>query len=111
MRQNHLVVTQKVDLPKTTRHIIINSASLEVAAKDDKVRTDKKDSKKLAKQLSDGNLTGIHIPSQERELSRLLTRTREQLVKERSRVGIKIKSRMSYFCYIGSHNVVDGIRF
>ena len=81
-------------------NIVINPASLEVAAKD-KVKTDKKDSRKMAKHLSDGNLIGIHIPSQSRELSRLITRTREQLVKERSRVGVKIKSRMFYFGYIG----------
>ena len=81
-------------------NIVINPASLEVAAKD-KVKTDKKDSKKMSKQLADGNLNGIYIPSKEEELNRLLTRTRDQLVKERSRVGIKIKSRMFYFGYIG----------
>lgn len=82
------------------KNIVINPASLEVAAKD-KVKTDKKDSKKMSKQLANGNLKGIYIPSKEEELNRLLTRTRDQLVKERSRVGIKIKSRMFYFGYIG----------
>lgn len=80
-------------------NIVINPASLEVAAKD-KVKTDKRDSIKLAKQLFHGNLTGISIPSKKKELCRLITRTREQLVKERSRIGNKIKSRMFYFGYI-----------
>lgn len=78
------------------KNIVINPASLEVAAKD-KVKTDKKDSKKLAVQLGTGRLKGIRIPSKEEELDRLLTRTREQIVRDRGRVANKIKSRLLYF--------------
>lgn len=81
------------------KNIVINPASLEVAPKD-KVKTDKKDSKKLAIQLSARRLRGIHIPSEKEEQARLLTRTREQLVKERIRVANKIKSRLHYFSLI-----------
>ncbi len=77
-------------------NIVINPASLEVAPKD-KVKNDKRDSKKLAVQLALGRLTGIHIPSREEEFRRLLTRTREQVMKERVRVGNRIKSRLFYF--------------
>ena len=77
-------------------NIVINPASLEIAPKD-KVKTDKRDSKKLAEQLSVGRLTGIYIPSREEELRRLLTRTREQVMKERIRVGNRIKARLFYF--------------
>ena len=81
------------------RNIIINPASLEIASKD-KVKTDKRDSVKLAKQLSFGNLLGIYIPTQEEELRRLVTRTREQAMKERSRIGNRIKGRLFQFGYI-----------
>ena len=77
-------------------NIVINPASLEIAPKD-KVKTDKRDSKKLAEQLAAGRLDGIYIPSKEVELRRLLTRTREQVMKERTRVGNRIKSRLFYF--------------
>ena len=80
-------------------NIVINPASLEIAPKD-KVKTDKRDSKKLAEQLAVGRLTGISIPTREEELRRLLTRTREQVMKERVRTGNRIKSRLFYFGYI-----------
>lgn len=78
------------------KNIVINPASLEVAAKD-KVKTDKRDSKKLAQQLSNGRLVGINIPSGKEEQARLITRTREQIVEDRTRVAARIKSRMHYF--------------
>lgn len=78
------------------QNIVINPASLEVAAKD-KVKTDKRDSKKLVLQLSTGRLSGIHIPTEKEEQARLITRTREQIVEDRTRVAARIKSRMHYF--------------
>jgi len=75
---------------------VINPASLEIAAKD-KVKTDKRDSKKLAEQLGVGRLKGINIPTEQEELARLITRTRGQVLKDRNRVGHQIKSRLHYF--------------
>lgn len=82
------------------RNIVINAASLEMAA-NNKVKTDKRDSKKLAEQLRNGVLKGIYIPSTEEELKRALTRTREQIVRHRARVGTQIKSKLHYFGLIG----------
>lgn len=78
------------------KNIVVNPASIEVAAKD-KVKTDKRDSKKMAVQLEAGRLEGIFVPTQEQEQERLLTRTREQLVSERTRVGNQFKSRLYQF--------------
>jgi transposase len=78
------------------KNIVINPASLEIAAKD-KVKTDKRDSKKLAAQLSDGRLVGIYVPTEKEEQARLITRTREQIVEDRTRVAARIKSRMHFF--------------
>lgn len=77
-------------------NIVINAASLQVAA-NDKVKTDKRDSKKLAEQLQDGRLKGIYVPTEEEELKRLLTRTREQLVDKRAQIAVQIKSMLHYF--------------
>lgn len=82
------------------RNIMINAASLQTAA-NDKVKTDKRDSRKLAEQLQDGRLRAIHIPSVAVELRRILTRTREQLVRHRARVATQIKSKLHYFGLIG----------
>lgn len=82
------------------RNIVINAASLQTAA-NDKVKTDKRDSKKLAEQLKDGRLKAISIPSTEEELKRVLTRTREQIVKHRAKLANQIKSKLHYFGLIG----------
>jgi transposase len=76
--------------------IVVNAASIEVAA-NDKVKTDLRDSKKLAEQLSHGKLKGIAIPSPEQEYKRSLSRTREQLLRDRKGTANQIKSRMHYF--------------
>lgn len=78
------------------KNIVINPASLEVPAKD-KVKTDKKDSKKMAVQLATGRLKGIYIPTKEEELDRLLTRNRQQIIQQRTRVANRIKSLLLYF--------------
>jgi transposase len=78
------------------RNIVINAASLQTAA-NDKVKTDKRDSKKLAEQLQDGRLKAIYIPVVAEELKRVLTRTREQIVNHRARVATQIKSKLHYF--------------
>lgn len=78
------------------KNIVVNAASIEVAA-NDKVKTDRRDSKKIAGQLSRGVLKGIHIPTEEEELKRVLTRTREQVVEQRARVATQMKSKLHYF--------------
>lgn len=77
-------------------NIVVNPASIEVAA-GDKVKTDKRDATKMAVQHEAGRLRGIHIPSETQEMSRLLSRTRASLVKERTRIGQQIKSKLYQF--------------
>lgn len=81
-------------------NMVVNPASIEVAAKD-KVKTDKRDCKKQAIQLAANRLEGIYVPSIEQEQQRLLSRTREQLVSERTRFGHRFKSRLYQFGLIG----------
>ena len=73
------------------KNIVIHPASLEVSAKD-KVKTDKKDSKKMAVQLATGRLRGIRVPTRKAENARLITRTREQVMSNRTRAASRIKS-------------------
>lgn len=77
-------------------NIVVNPASIEVAA-NDRVKTDKRDAKRIAQQLSVGKLRGIYVPSVEEELRRLLPRTREQLVEQRTATGNQIKSKLYQF--------------
>src|SRR5215470_325313 len=77
-------------------NIVVNPASIAVAA-NDKVKTDRRDSKKLAVDLADGRLRGISIPTEEEELARLLPRTRAQLVEHRAPLARQIKAKLHQF--------------
>jgi transposase len=73
--------------------IVVHPASLAVAAHD-KVKTDRRDSKRLAVDLADGRLRGISVPTEEEELARLLPRTRAQLGEHRATLARQIKATL-----------------
>jgi len=77
-------------------NIVVHAASIAVAA-NDRVKTDKRDSLKMAEQLSTGRLKGIRVPSIKEERRRLLTRTREQLMRAKKRVQVQIRMRLHQF--------------
>jgi transposase len=83
-------------------NIIVHAAAIEISSRD-KVKTDKRDSLKIATQLMAGRLKGIHIPSVEREQYREVTRLRETLVKDKNRVGNRIKGLMH------RHGLIDAL--
>jgi len=80
--------------------IVVNPSSIEVAA-NDRVKTDKKDAKKLALHLFQGRLKGIKIPSESEELGRQAHRARSQLVSARKRVMNQIRARLRLFGLLG----------
>ena len=73
------------------KNIIIHPGSIEVASRD-KVKTDKRDAKKIAVQLSVGRLRCVYIPTLEQEAKRSVSRLRDSTVKLRHKVGQKFKS-------------------
>lgn len=70
---------------------VVHAAGIEVAV-GDRVKTDKRDSLKIATQLAAGRLKGIHVPSEEREEKRALTRLRNTIVEHRTTVANQIKA-------------------
>src|ERR1700694_1821561 len=72
-------------------NIVVHPASIEISSRD-AVKTDKRDSLKIATQLSVNRLQCIYIPSIEREDKRNLTRLRENFVKQKTRVSCQLKS-------------------
>lgn len=78
------------------RNIVVNPASVEIEA-GNRVKTDKRDSLKLAQQLDANRLRAINVPSEEQEYSRLLVRTREQLVRARTRARVQIRMKLHQF--------------
>lgn len=80
--------------------LVVHAASVEVSARD-RVKTDKRDSLKIATQLSDGRLKGIYVPTPEREAFREVSRTREKFAKDKRRVGNRLKSLLHRQGWIG----------
>lgn len=81
----------RILLANGIENIIVNPSSIEISVRDS-VKTDKRDSLKIATQLADGRLTCVYIPSVKREDKRNLTRLREQFVRQKNRSACQIKS-------------------
>lgn len=73
--------------------IVVHPASIEVSSRD-RVKTDKRDSLKIATQLAAGRLRGVNIPSEKQEHRREVTRLREKFIQDRQMIGCQIKSFM-----------------
>ena len=72
-------------------NIVVHPASIKISARD-RVKTDKRDSLKMAKQLSTGEIKSINVPSEARENFRTVTRTRDSILEARKRAGNQLKS-------------------
>ena len=79
---------------------MVHPASIEIAARE-RVKNDKRDSAKIAVQLAAGRLKSVHIPSPEREDFRMVSRLRDQLVKDRRKKGTQIKMFLHQLGKIG----------
>ena len=74
------------------KNIIVNPADIPTTDKERKQKEDRRDSRKIAKSLKNGELEGIHVPSKQTEELRSLVRYRKTVVKEISRHKNRIKS-------------------
>lgn len=73
------------------KNLVVHAAGIEIAI-GDRVKTDKRDSLKIATQLEANRLKGIHVPSEEREEKRALTRLRDTVVEHRTTTANQIKA-------------------
>jgi transposase len=77
------------------RCVVVHVAFVEFSSRD-RVKTDKRDSLKVAEQLAAGRLRGDRVSSVEEEQKRLLTRTREQLMRKKRRAMVQVRMRLHY---------------
>lgn len=82
-------------------NLVVHPASIEVSSRD-RVKTDKRDAEKMAKQLDANRLRSVRIPSIEQECRRTLTRTRQQIVSKTTAVRNQIRMRLLQFGLIPS---------
>ncbi len=76
---------------------IVTPPSLVPMEYGNKVKTDRRDSDKLALLLSKGLLKSVHVPSKEEVLHRQIFRQRTQMVRDRVRVQNRIKSALLFY--------------
>jgi len=77
-------------------NIVVHAASIEVESRN-KIKNDRRDSEKMAFQLSYGKLKCVNVPSPQRESWRAVSRLRTQFVQEKARISCRIKSLLFYF--------------
>lgn len=82
---------------------VVNAASIEISSRE-RVKTDKRDALKMSMQLSAGRLQGIHIPDQNREEMRSVTRLRTNMMKLRNQIGNQLKSLLFTQGLIDTHD-------
>ena len=79
------------------KNIVVNPADIPTTDKERKQKEDSRDSRKIAKQLSQKDLIPIYIPEIEIEGDRNFVRYRKTLTKEIARTKNRIKSQLYYF--------------
>lgn len=77
--------------------VVVSPADVPLSNKDKKFKTDKHDSKNLAKQFKSGSLEGIYVPDPIIREYRALVRLRNKLVKDRTRIKNYTKSNLMFF--------------
>ena len=65
-------------------------------AKDTRVKTDKRDARRLAKNLENGDYVACHVPDRERREDREVSRTYEQVKKEICRTKNRIRGMLKF---------------
>jgi transposase len=79
------------------KNIVVNPADIPTTDKERKQKEDSRDSRKIAKQLSQNDLTAIHIPDIEVEGDRSFVRFRKTLTKDLAKAKNRTKSHLYYF--------------
>jgi transposase len=77
--------------------IVVNPADIPTTDKERVQKEDKRDSRKIARSLSNGTLMPIYIPSVQTQRDRSLLRTRAMLVKDLARYKNRIKSFLYFY--------------
>ena len=79
------------------KNIVINAADIPTSHKEKLTKTDRIDSRKIARELENHSLRGIHIPDEFHQQLRSLCRLRYRYVQNQTRVKNRIKGHLSSF--------------
>jgi transposase len=79
------------------KNIIVNPGDIPTKNKEKTIKTDTIDSRKLARELSNGTISSIYIPDEIHEQLRSLCRLRYQITKTQSRLKNQIKGMLYFY--------------
>jgi transposase len=82
---------------KGVNNLVVNPADIPTTDKERKQKEDKRDSRKIARSLQNGELIGIYIPQKSTVEFRDLVRGRKTIVKDISRNKTRIKSKLHFY--------------
>jgi len=77
--------------------IVVHAADIPTKDKEKRNRNDRVDSRKLARNLRNGELTQLYVPSRQSQEDRSLVRMRMQMVRKQTRCKNQIKSFLSFY--------------
>jgi transposase len=76
---------------------IVTPANKVTMAKDDRVKTDKRDARRLAQNLENGDYVSCHVPDRERREDRQISRTLNQIQKDITATKNRIRRFLDYY--------------
>ena len=88
--------------------IVVNPADVPTTDKEKKTKSDPVDSRKMARSLRNGELTGIYVPLREKIEDRSLIRTRQAMVKKQTRCKNQIKSALYFYGIVIPEELAEG---
>jgi transposase len=71
--------------------VVVNPPDVPSSDKERRRKSDKRDARKLARELAEGNLQALYVPDPERERCRPLVRQRRRLAKDQTRCKNRIR--------------------
>jgi len=78
-------------------NIIVSTTNIPTSSRERLKKTDEIDSRKLARELENGSLTGIYVPTYLQQEMRSLCRLRYQTTKKQARIKNQIKSYLDFY--------------
>ena len=78
-------------------NIIVNPADVPIKSKERSYKNDVIDSRKLARELESQAISGIYVPTEEYQELRSLSRLRQQLVKDQTRIKNRTKGLLLFY--------------
>jgi transposase len=81
-------------------NIVINPADVPTTQKEKSTKTDKVDSRKLARELEKGELKGIYVPNEFHQQLRSLCRLGSRVGQSQTRVKNRIKGHLAFYGYV-----------